>query len=273
MLRAWLASVLVMAIVLVGCMRGPAPQKRPSAEPAVKPDAKPVPAPVGAVPGPARKGATFKGRPALLIAKPDAEPAIDGKLDDACWQKAEPLAFRLLDGSPDKPKHATVARLLATEKTLFIAIQCAETQPLISSKRERDDTVWEDDSIELFIKPGAEATRQYYHLAVNPDGSFYDDLERDAAAWQSHLKLATAKGKEGWTVELAIPLAELGLPKDRAAAAGPWRLNLNRTRQPRGDDVPMEESALSPTENRSSHLPGMFAYAYIEAFGGKLPAE
>jgi hypothetical protein len=35
----------------------------------------------------------------------------------------------------------------------------------------------------------------------------------------------------------------------------------------------MEESALSPTENRSSHVPAMFAYAFLEAFGGKLPAE
>jgi hypothetical protein len=273
MLRAWLVSVLAMAIVLVGCTRVPAPQKRPSAEPAEKPDAKPAPAPVGAAPQPPRKGATIKGRLALLIAKPDAEPAIDGKLDDACWQKAEPVAFRLLDGSADRPKRATVAKLLATDKTLFIAIQCAETEQLVSRKRDRDDNVWEDDSVELFIKPGAEATREYYHLAVNPDGSFYDDFARDTAAWQSQLKLATAKGKEGWTIELAIPLAELNLPKDKAAAAGPWRLNLTRTRQQRGDDVPAEETALSPTENRSSHVPAMFAYAFLEAFGGKLPAE
>ncbi len=266
MLRGWLVSVLGMAIVLVGCTR-------PSAKPAGKPDAKLAPAPVGAAPQPARKGATMKGRLALLIAKPQAEPAIDGKLDDACWQKAQPLAFRLLDGGADKPKQATVAKLLATDKTLFIAVQCAETEPPVTGKRDRDDAVWEDDSVELFIKPGAEASREYYHLAVNPDGSFYDDFARDPAAWQSQLKLGTAKGKEGWTIELAIPLAELGRPKDNAAAAGPWRLNLNRTRQQRGDDVPMEETALSPTEDRSNHVPAMFAYAFFEALGGKLPAE
>ncbi|HUT34370.1 MAG TPA: GDSL-type esterase/lipase family protein [Planctomycetota bacterium] len=218
------------------------------------------------------KGPTHSGRPAVLIARPAVEPTVDGKLDDACWAKAEATEFRLLDGSADKPKHATAGKLLATDKTLFIAIQCAETEQLRSRKRDRDENVWEDDSVEVFIKPGAEATRQYHHLIVNPEGSFLDDFAGDNGEWQSELRLATARGKEGWSVEIAIPLAELNLPKDKAAAAGPWRLNLARMRQPRGD-TPAEETALAPTEDPSSHVPAMFAYAFLEALGGKLPAE
>ncbi len=222
---------------------------------------------------PAPKGPTHKGRPAVLMAKSEAEPTIDGKLDDACWAKAQAAAFRLMDGSADKPKHATSAKLLATEKTLFIAIACSETDQLVSRKRERDANIWEDDSVEVFLKPGPEPTREYHHLIVNPEGSFLDDLGGDNGAWQSELKLATDKGKEGWTVEVAIPLAELTKGEDKAKLAGPWRLSLNRMRQARGDDVPAEETALSPTEDPSSHIPAMFAYAWLEALGGKLPAE
>ncbi|HPD14663.1 MAG TPA: GDSL-type esterase/lipase family protein [Planctomycetota bacterium] len=221
----------------------------------------------------APKGPTYKGRPAVLVARPAAEPKVDGSLDDPCWAKAQALTFRMLDGSTDKPKHATTARLLANETTLFVAFQCGETEPLVSRKRDRDDNIWEDDSVEVFLKPGPEPAREYHHLIVNPDGSFLDDLGGDNGAWQSELKLATAKGKEGWAAEIAIPLAELTKGADKATLAGPWRLNLARMRQSRGDDVPAEETALAPTEDPSSHVPAMFAYAWFEALGGKLPAE
>jgi|GEM_PF-2161664 len=220
---------------------------------------------------PERKGPTFKGRPAVLVARPATGPAVDGRLDDPCWEKADPLPFRPLDGSADKPKHATWAKLLATDKTLFIAIQCAETDQLRSRTRDRDANIWEDDSVELFIKPGPEATRQYHHLIVNPEGSFLDDLGGDNEAWQSNLKLAVAKAKDAWSVEAAIPLDELTKGHDKAKLAGPWRLNLTRMRQPRGDDIPAEETALAPTEDPSSHVPDMFAYAWLEALGGKPP--
>lgn len=52
--------------------------------------------------------------------------------------------------------------------------------------------------------------------------------------------------------------------------AGAWRLNLTRMR-PQRADLPAEETALAPTEDPSSHVPDMFAYAFFEALGGKLP--
>jgi len=215
-------------------------------------------------------GPTHEGRPAVLIARPAAEPAIDGKLGEPCWAKAQALEFRRLDGSPEKPKHATWAKLLATGRTLFVAFRCAESAQLVSRKRGRDANIWEDDSVELFIKPGPEATRQYHHLIVNPDGSLLDDFGGDNAAWQSQLKLATTRDKQGWSVEVAIPLAELTKGRDKATLAGPWRLNLTRMRQRRGDAEPAEESALAPTEDPSSHVPAMFAYAWLEALGGRM---
>ena len=222
----------------------------------------------------ARKGPMMNGRPAVLVAKAATEPTLDGALDDECWKDATPLEFRLLDGSVEKPKHATWAKLAATEKTLFVAFYCAEPEPdkLVSHRRERDSNVWEDDSVELFLKPGPEPTQQYHHLVVNPDGCFHDAFRGDAAAWQSELKLAAAKGKDHWAVEVAIPLGELCLGKHKATLAGPWRLNLTRTRPARGDE-PGEETALSPTEDPSNHVPAMFAYAFLEALGGALPKE
>ena len=219
-------------------------------------------------------GPTHKGLPTLLIPKPAAGPTLDGKLDDACWKAIEPLDFRLLDGTPAKPKQPTWAKLAATDSTLYVAFRCADAEMprLISRQRERDANVWEDDSVEVFLKPGPEPTRDYHHLIVNPEGSFLDDFAGDAAAWQASVKIATARDADGWSVEVAIPFSELKLPADKAALAGPWRLNLTRMRPPRGDAA-AEETALAPTEDPSSHVPARFAYAFFQALGGKLPAE
>jgi len=220
------------------------------------------------------QGAAVEGRPALLVPKAASAPAVDGRLDDACWKGAARLALRLLDGSPEKPKCPTEALLAADAETLYVAFRCTDPQPgaLVSQKRPRDGNVWEDDSVEVFLKVGPEPTREYHHLIVNPDGSVLDDLGGRTEAWQSALKAATAREERAWTVEVAIPLAEVAGPADAAKRAGAWRLNLTRMRPPRGGDF-AEESALAPTEDPSSHVPDRFAYAFFEALGGRLPAE
>ncbi len=216
----------------------------------------------------------YRGRPAVLIRKATRAPTIDGRFDDPCWQKAKPLEFRRLDGDPAKPKHATQAKLIATGKALYIAFRCADPSPdrLVTRRRERDSGIWEDDSVEVFLSVGPEPTGDYFHLIVNPSGSFLDALGKDAKAWQPSLTIATAKGKGHWRVELAIPFAELSLPKDAARLARPWRLNLTRMRPQRGGEF-VEESALAPTEDPSSHVPAMFAYAFFEVFGAEPPRE
>ena len=219
-------------------------------------------------------GPVHRGRPAVLIPKAGKPPTVDGRLDDACWRAARPLAFRRLDGGPEKPKHATSGKLVATATSLYVAFRCADPNPggLVSRERARDANVWEDDSVELFLRLGPEPRRDYFHLIVNPHGSFLDAVGKDAGACQAKLSVAAARGKDHWSVEIAIPFAELSLPADRAKLAGPWRLNLTRMRPPRGGGF-AEETALAPTEDPSSHVPAMFAYAFLEALGGKLPAK
>jgi len=218
-------------------------------------------------------GPTLQGRPAVLIPKAPKAPTLDGRLDDACWRGIPWLDFRRLDGGPERPKHPTSAKLAATDRALYIAFRCADPSPdqLVSRPRARDANVWEDDSVEVFLRLGPEPARSYYHVIVNPHGSTLDDLGGDNA-WQPDLSVATARGKGHWSVEIAIPFSELKLPQDKAKLAGAWRLNLTRMRPPRGGGL-AEEAALAPTEDPSSHVPAMFAYAFFGALGGTLPKE
>ena len=220
------------------------------------------------------KGPTYKGMPAVLIAKIDRPPRIDGKLDDAAWKKVKPLAFRLLDGDTRKPICPTQARLAATKDALYVAFQCMDPKPdgVFSQKRDRDEAVWQDDSVEFFLSVGARATNDYHQLVVNPEGSQLDAFARDNDAWQPKVTIATATGSDHWSVEIAIPFSQMKLPEDKAALAGPWRLNLYRARPARPGGF-VEETALSPTESSSNHVPARFAFAFFEAFGGKLPKQ
>ena len=219
------------------------------------------------------EGPTHKGLPAVVVSRPAKAPKVDGKLDDACWGALRPIPFRLLSGDTTAPKYPTWGKVLATPSALFVAFRCTEPQMdnLVSQKRPRDGDAWSDDSVEVFVKPGAEATMQYYQVTVNADGCLYDAFAQDPQ-WDADVKAAVLKGKDFWSVEIAIPFAQMKLPKDKAQLAGPWRLNLTRMRPARSGSF-LEEGALSPTESPSSHVPAKFAYAFLAAFGGKLPAE
>ena len=217
------------------------------------------------------KGPVFKELPAVLAGAAAVAPKIDGKLDDACWQKATQLDFRLLDGDSGQPKCPTWAKLTATDQALYIAVHCAEPQmdKLKSQKRQRDENVWEDDSVEVFLRPGADPGRDYLHLILNADASLLDEYagKKD---YTGSFEVAADKGKDGWTVEIAIPFESLKLP-DKTRQAGPWRLNVTRMRTVKDAGGWAEETALSPTHDTNSHVPAMFAYLWIEPLGGKLP--
>jgi len=184
-----------------------------------------------------------------------------------------PLPFRRLDGDTTKPTWPTEAKVIADDKMFYVAFRCTEPAPdaLKSQPRDRDGPIWSDDCVEVFIKAGGQPTREYCHLGTNPHGSLYDAYA-GKTGWDSGARVAVHKGEGFWSVEMAIPLARMKLPTDEARLAGPWRLNLTRAR-PARDGQFTEETALAPTESGSSHVPAKFAYAFFEAFGGKLPAR
>ncbi|MFQ6132495.1 MAG: GDSL-type esterase/lipase family protein [Armatimonadota bacterium] len=232
-------------------------------------DGRPQPGPVTFT-GPG----SYKGRPYVVVAASNEAPTLDGNLDDACWKGVEPLTLRRLDGDRRPPKLGTQAWLTTSATTLYVAFRCDDPDPggLVTRDRERDGPLWEDDSVEVFLKPGEDAQQPYYHVIFNPSGSQYDGFGRDAGAWDPKLEVATGRDEEGWTVELAIPFAEMNLPEDEEILAGGWRLNLTRARPARAG-APVEESGWSPTADPSSHVPGKFGYAWFEVFGGEGPGE
>ncbi len=186
--------------------------------------------------------------PAGYVVETASPPKIDGLLDDAAWKKAETLALaRTLDGSAAAAQ-PTEVRLLRDAKNLYVAFRC--TEPLLKGmqvqKRAHDGQVWADDSVEVFLSPGD----GYYHFIVNPAGSTYDGRGKDAS-WESSFACAAGRDKEGWTVEMAVPLASMAAQRPSKE----WTANFNRARRAAGG---AQESAWSPTNSDDSHCPERF---------------
>jgi len=191
------------------------------------------------VPANAREAAVAKafGRPALW-APNSAAPRIDGSLDDRVWQAARPVRFRRTNGRAAPPDAPTTARVLCDAETLYVAFDC--TEPDMARLRvagsRRDQNVAGGDAVGILIDPThSQADADVYHLAVNPAGVTRDTRGREGMwrpgrfgigvggrraptdkptppkPWNPKLKVATARGPAGWTVEVALPLADLGL--------------------------------------------------------------
>ena len=88
--------------------------------------------------------------------------------------------------------------------------------------RSRDGSVWEDDSIELFLDPG-HTHQRYFQLVGNAAGACLDARERDAA-WNADWSFAARRVEGGWEGEFAIPFASLGVAAPAEGAV--WGLNV-----------------------------------------------
>jgi hypothetical protein len=141
-------------------------------------------------------------------AKVQQAPTIDGSLADACWTSARKVLFR----NGNVP---TTAALCYDERALYVAVDCPE--PKMSQVKDqfvrRDDPVWGDDCVEVFVAPDYANPRFYYHFAVNPRGTMTDaqvDLRLNYG-WNGSWTAKARRRADRWTVEMRIPFADLGI--------------------------------------------------------------
>ncbi|MBN8217367.1 MAG: DUF4838 domain-containing protein [Spirochaetes bacterium] len=152
--------------------------------------------------------------PAFAVA--DLKMKIDGALDEAAWGAAEVYSLVPLKRGED-PLALTRVRSVWSATTLYLAFECLEERPdeMFAIARPPDDPeIWKDNSVEVFLRPPGEA-KPYFQFVVNSAGAFMDgrfDAPKVAdRTWNSGMRLAAQKTREGWAAELAIPFASMGL--------------------------------------------------------------
>jgi len=212
------------------------------------------------------------GAVALAPIPPEA-PVIDGQLDDACWAAAPVLNFKHLNGKDEKIRNRTEARIAATADTLYLSLRCFESnvKGLLARRLPRDgNEMWRDDSVEVFLIAGQSPDTPYHQLILNANGCLFDIYDHKGAWNGAGIEVAAGREERAWTLELAIPFADLKLPPEARGMPAAWRLNLYRTRPDRGGQ-PWESTAWSPTFDGDYHIPEKFGCLYIEAHGARPP--
>jgi hypothetical protein len=196
---------------------------------------------------------------------------IDGKLDDAYWQKCAQASrgklYELQTGRT--PTFGTTFKSGWLGNSVYFAIRCDElpgTKPVNAATRDDDTALWHGDAIEIEI---ATETHSYYQIAISPGGEIVD-LDREAAKgsnlrWSSKAEVATRVEDDHWTVEIRIPVTQdandpyhqvIGRKPTQSL---PWHINICRQRI---REHGQEFSALSPTGIRKFHVPMKFAHFY-----------
>ncbi len=152
----------------------------------------------------------------------DEPPAIDAKLDEQVWDRADVLTDFILWGAAGSADYDTRARVAHDGENLYIALECdQDTSNLVTRAAPRDGSTWKDDSLEIFINP-RRGEYEYAQFIVNAAGAFFDQWRRqedqsygDALAYDFDCDWAAAVHEGRWVAELRLPLDEMGIDPER----------------------------------------------------------
>jgi hypothetical protein len=166
---------------------------------------------------------------------------MDGDLSEPAWQRAASLTLMFPWDSQTGAKQRTTVKLLRDQTHLYVAYEC-EDADLTAQLTQRDDKVYLDDCVEIFLKP-SEKTDSYVGLEMNARGVlfdyFYDFPQKFDPAFNLDNVQVKAKLRgtlnessdkdQGWTLEVAIPWQSLkALALNAPARNEEWRVQINR---------------------------------------------
>ncbi|MBD3334654.1 MAG: hypothetical protein GF355_03980 [Candidatus Eisenbacteria bacterium] len=165
---------------------------------------------------------------------------LDGRLDDAVWQAAEPAGgFRCWE--PDRGRavsEQTVFKVLYDEEAVYLGVACLESDPgNISSTLSRRDSYSNTDIVSVYIDPYHDRNTGY-NFRVNPagvqmDSYMYNDGDRDDD-WDAVWEAETSRDEDGWYAEMRIPFSSI---RYRPAESMTWGLQVYRYMHGRGEDT------------------------------------
>lgn len=184
----------------------------------------------------------------------NATVTLDGRLDDPVWGTVETVRLVKLNGQPASER--TEAQMWYGNDGLYIGVKCFDEKACqnVCKEGQRESTVWNDPSIELFVDP--KLTRNYYyHLAMNQIGTQFDAFCGDVS-WSGSWRAATHTDPSGkyWSAEFFLPFGEMGIDP---GAGEWWGVNICRS-----NPNQQEYSAWSPTFG-GFHTPERFGQVRI----------
>jgi hypothetical protein len=165
-------------------------------------------------------------------------PVLDGKLDDVCWQKAAVIDhFAAFWKDPKVAINGTFAYVVWDDDAIYYAASMSDSE-LRSFGKQRNDTLWEGDVFELFLKPSADQP-EYYEFQANPRAFVFEmafakrldkaidfttrpQLGNKAAVVLKGTLDHPGDRDEGWTVEGRVPWSAFAPTGGKPKPADEW---------------------------------------------------
>ena len=145
---------------------------------------------------------------------------LDGKLDEADWQRA-PVTGNFIENMPNEKQPARVkteVRVLYDKDAIYFGIRAFDPDPsLIYAPFVRRDKVFgTQDSFNLWIDPtGARKFAQFFRVnerGVLADGVWNEDSTDEDFSPDFDFEAVPARLADGWSAEFRIPWATLRVP-------------------------------------------------------------
>lgn len=210
---------------------------------------------------------TLNAAPTVVVQVPriTASPLIDGRVTTAEWESASRLDIYVNAETGAAVQAPTQVYLAHDGNNLYIAFRCQEPQmdQLQATTADRDGALWNDDCVEIFLDVEGKRER-FAHFIVNPIGAQYDAMGSDAS-WNGQWLALTGREQDAWTVEISIPVAQLGMRSIKPADL--WLANFCRSRK-----TDSELSAWSPT-GTSFASPNLFGTLIFDSFSLRAASE
>lgn len=162
-------------------------------------------------------------------------PVINGRLGDACWAQATHVeGFYYSTQNRPEPER-TEAWLGHDARYLYAAFYCHDSKPgtIRSEQTQRNGAVDRDDYMALHV----DATRrqvEHYSFRVTANGCQNDTIPNSGStniAWAGDWLGAGRRVADGYTVEIAVPLAILTYPAGQNTLGIAFGRNLQRERE------------------------------------------
>ena len=155
-----------------------------------------------------------------VAAAPAAEAiTVDGRLEEPVWEAAPPIEHFVDHRVLRLESLETRARLAYDEDALYVAFECFDPDPadISAAFRGRDEHAL-CDSVEVLVAVDAES-KEFCHWIIDSQGTVFDARSARAADgmvkyaidWNGSAEVKAARGDDRWTIEMAIPAADLGL--------------------------------------------------------------
>jgi hypothetical protein len=145
----------------------------------------------------------------------DGPVLIDGRLDEAAWDKA-PVARNFTQSYPNvgRPDTTTQVRVLYDDDALYVGVKSLDAHPdsIVGQLARRDASGIYSDWIHVIIDSYHDR-RTAFRFTVNPRGVQKDvytsnDNQEDTN-WDAVWDVGTRIDADGWTAEFRIPLSQL----------------------------------------------------------------